>query len=309
MSGFDDAVRNGLAQAAQHPASQFLSQRGPSIAMVILAALIAWSLAGLVWSLFPSRPDSPIAGALNTQTSSTGPISRSTTDVSPTINAHLFGVATEEPEETVAVELDTSQIRDTDEPLTLRGTLAADSETDAIAIIAEGREENVFRLKETIKRGVTLHAVQKTQVILNVNGSLEALRLPEESSPAARAPARTARQTRRAANMPSVSQVLPQNATSFTQIISPRPYYVGGQQRGYRVYPGKDRRQFTKLGLRPGDIVTEINGTPLTNPTQGAQIFNSLGDAQSVSVTLERNGKPQTLTLDVNQLDLSTQSN
>ena len=115
---------------------------------------------------------------------------------------------------------------------------------------------------------------------------------------------RRASATRRATTTPTVTQVLTQNASRFTEIISPRPYFVNGQQRGYRLYAGKDRKQFQQLGLRQGDIVTEINGTALTNPTEGARIFSELGDAQSVTVTIERNGVPQSLTLDVGQLDL-----
>ena len=65
---------------------------------------------------------------------------------------------------------------------------------------------------------------------------------------------------------------------------------------------------FAKLGLRPGDIVTAINGTPLNNPSQGARVFSELGNAQSISVTLERGGQQQNLTLDTSSLDFSDQA-
>ena len=105
-----------------------------------------------------------------------------------------------------------------------------------------------------------------------------------------------------------MSQLVTQNAAQLTQIISPRPYFVGGEQRGYRLYPGTDRQSFAKLGLRAGDIVTAINGTPLTDPSQGARVFSELGSAQSVTVTLERGGQEETLTLDTSALDFSNQA-
>jgi general secretion pathway protein C len=75
-----------------------------------------------------------------------------------------------------------------------------------------------------------------------------------------------------------------------------------GQLKGYRVFPGRNRQQFIALGLRPGDLVTEINGVQLNNPAQGMEIFRSLGESSQVSVTIERGGRQQILNLDVNQL-------
>jgi general secretion pathway protein C len=74
--------------------------------------------------------------------------------------------------------------------------------------------------------------------------------------------------------------------------------------QGYRVYPGRDRRQFAALGLRPGDLIKDVDGAALTNPQQAAEIFQGLGDKEQVSVTVERNGQPEVLVLRTDQLEL-----
>jgi general secretion pathway protein C len=71
--------------------------------------------------------------------------------------------------------------------------------------------------------------------------------------------------------------------------------------QGYRVYPGRDRKQFAALGLRPGDLIKDIDGAALTNPQQATQIFQNLGNAEQVSVTVERNGQPEVLVLRTGQ--------
>ena len=42
----------------------------------------------------------------------------------------------------------------------------------------------------------------------------------------------------------------------------------------------------------PGDLVTEINGTPLDDPSRGMEILQSIDSASEVTVTVERNGQP-----------------
>jgi len=100
-----------------------------------------------------------------------------------------------------------------------------------------------------------------------------------------------------------------QNLASLSDVIRPTPYAVDGQQTGYRVYPGRNRQQFAALGLRPGDLIKDIDGQPLTDPTtdptQAMQVFQSLGTAEQVTVTLERNGEQQTIVLKTSQLDMS----
>lgn len=300
-------------QLGRQPWLSAVQRRGPGIAALLLAILVAWQLAGLAWSLLPGREDadiSPPVAIVPASGSGAAPPARAV-DVGPIVSAHIFGIAREEDEPSVAEAVMQDDAPETRLPLELRGTLASDSREHALAIIADGRDEKVYRLGATVRSGVTLHAVQREQVLLSRGGVLESLKLPRpDASKGGTVPAQRARPAIRRAptSTPTMSQVLTENAAQFTQIISPRPYYVGGQQKGYRLYPGSDRQSFAKLGLRPGDIVTAINGTPLNNPSQGARVFSELGSATSVTVTLERGGQQQTLTLDTSALDFSNQA-
>ena len=99
-----------------------------------------------------------------------------------------------------------------------------------------------------------------------------------------------------------VRRMIAQDPGSLAEIMRPQPVFANGQQRGYRVYPGRNRAQFARLGLRPGDLVMSVNGTPLDDPQRGMEIFHSIGSANQVRVTVERNGQPQELTLNMAQL-------
>ena len=92
--------------------------------------------------------------------------------------------------------------------------------------------------------------------------------------------------------------------SKLADVIRPTPYYVSGQMQGFRVYPGRDRKQFAALGLRPGDLVKDVDGAALTDPAQATQIFQGLGDKEQVSVTVERNGQPEVIVLSTSQLSL-----
>src|SRR5205809_866566 len=71
---------------------------------------------------------------------------------------------------------------------------------------------------------------------------------------------------------------------------------------GFRVYPGRNRAAFMRLGLRPGDQVTAINGTPLDDRERGEQILRTLGSSSEARVTLIRGGQQQDLTLNIAQV-------
>ena len=58
--------------------------------------------------------------------------------------------------------------------------------------------------------------------------------------------------------------------------MRPQPVFAGGKMRGFRVYPGANRQAFARLGLRAGDLVTAINGTPLDDQDRAQEIFGTL---------------------------------
>jgi general secretion pathway protein C len=89
----------------------------------------------------------------------------------------------------------------------------------------------------------------------------------------------------------------PGKAQDFIRVV---PASVGGQQRGYRIYPGRDRALFTAAGLRPGDLVTSVNGVELNDPARALQLLGDLSQATTLNVTVERGGQSQNITLSVN---------
>lgn len=296
------AALSRMSQWTRLPPGQLLAEASrilPPWVALLLVILIGWQVAKATWLLFPA----PEPGELPPVQSTARAPSETATSVSidRIVDAHLFGEARQDGGEAVAL-VEQEDAPDTQLSLELRGTVAASDEQRALAIIAErGGDERVYFLGDAIPGGATLHAVHMDRVLLRRAGKLEALRLPRSDDTAgvsttARAPARPAR--RPVPQAASVREVVQRNPAALTQVIRPQPVFKDGRQAGYRVYPGREREIFAELGLRPGDLVTQINGMALDDPSRGMEIFRGLADATSVTVTLDRNGEIEMLTLD-----------
>ena len=277
----------------------------PPLISLLLVILIAWQAARMVWLLVPGTSAGtpvPLPAAIpgNSQASSIS------SDVSTIASAHMFGVADAAPvQQVVAVASDLEETKRIN--LTLNGTVASEIPRYSIAIISDGgNDQKVYTIGDAVDSVASLHAVYADRVVLNERGALTVLKLPREfeDAPASSLARRTTTTRQTPGNTQSIQSVVTENLTKLTDVIRPTPYRVNGEQVGFRVYPGRDRRQFAALGLRPGDIIKDIDGQALSDAGQAMQIFQSLGTAEQVTVTIERNGESETLTLKTSQLDL-----
>ncbi len=291
----------------------FVNGRLPPIVALLLVVAIGWQLAKLGWMLVPgSSLGDPVTV---TPPAGLGPVPGQApaagTNVEAIASAHLFGEVSDEPADTEPVGPIPEELEETRLALSLKGTMAGTDNRLTVAIIEDNRnEEKIYTIGDAVTAGTTLHAVYTDQVVLNRSGNLEALKLPKDLPAGAAPPTRSRTSVNRASaantqrQQQSIQNVITQNATKLADVIRPTPYFVGGQQQGYRVYPGRDRKQFAALGLRPGDLIKDIDGAALTDPQQAMQIFQNLGSADQVSVTVERNGQPQVLELSTSELNL-----
>jgi general secretion pathway protein C len=256
----------------------------PLLVSVALVVLLAWQAIQLVWTLMGAgrAPSSESTAATAAQAPAGSAI-----DVDAIVNAHLFGVAGA-PD---AGSADPGAVAATQMNLVLAGTIAHTDPLLGYAIIGDSAATaRVHAVGKTITGGTKLHSVYPDRVILDRGGKLEALLLPKKFQGGGMAAAAPLPQPN-----PMLGQRLQdlatQNPGAITEIIRPQPVFANGQQRGYRVYPGRNRQQFSKLGLMPGDLVTAINGTPLDDPARGMEILQSMNAAAEVTVTVERNGQ------------------
>ncbi|TDJ39438.1 MAG: type II secretion system protein GspC [Gammaproteobacteria bacterium] len=272
----------------------------PAWVSLVIVVLIGWQLAKIIWSFVPGTDvGTPVIVPLG---QNTAVAMNDSAHVQSIANVHIFGEA-DAADEPILVAAETDNLPDTDlQNLTLKGTYTAESADMSIAIIADGNnKEDIFSIGETVASGATLHAVHVDRVVLNERGELTNLAMPREY---AKTTPRTSARRTPTVRTQSIQSVVAKNVSRLADIIRPTPYFQNGQQQGYRVYPGRDRKKFAALGLRPGDLIKQIDGQSLTDPTQAMQIFQSLGTANQVSVTVERNGIQQTLILRTEQLDI-----
>ena len=285
----------------------------PPWVSLLLVIAIGWQIAKIIWLLVPG----PAAGdAVNLPVSAAiaGDATSGLADVQAIADSHMFGVADEQAAVDAPVASENDNLADTRlTNLKLKGTVASAIAEFSVAIISDGNdEEKVYAIDDAIGSNAKLHAVYADRVVLNENGVLTNLKLPREFVAAQSTPTRRASTNVRQAtptDTQSIQSVLSQNLTRLSDVIRPTPYFVNGKQSGYRVYPGRNRQQFAALGLRPGDLIKDIDGQSLTDPTQAMQIFQALGTSEQVTVTVERNGQPQTVVLKTSQLDMGDEQN
>jgi general secretion pathway protein C len=296
--------------AIAKPAGEWVNlanQRLPGAFTLLLIFMIALYTSRLVWALLPLNTEfdwsvrAPISGTMAPLMMNAGDI-----DYPAIAAAHIFGIPGAEP----VYQEETSDAPDTSLNLKLRGTIAADDPGFAHAIIADGKgQDNVYFLKDKVPGGATLQEIHPDRVILNRAGQLEARRLPKlsESLVKQATPTRRASTINRPSSQPSNARTRPASG-GFMQVFRPQPYMPNGELKGYRVYPGRDRRKFAALGFRPGDLVTSINGQDLQSlQTSPMEIFGDIDNQSQLSFTVERSGQPVVITLDSDQMQSMTE--
>jgi general secretion pathway protein C len=289
-----------------------LQAQGPRLVSVVFAALILLQLLQIGYSFISKPLKSPQAVVA----ASAPRHPRSGVDIQTVVSAHLFGVAVADPS-----TQDPENAPQSSANLLLAGTIATQDPKHGVAIISDaGSASKVYSVGERIG-GASLHSVYLDHVILDRGGALETLLLPRQVPPSAgravSALRRPAGDPRTAAAVDNIRRMVQQDPGILDQVMRTVASYdnAAGKLRGFRAYPGRNRAIFGKLGLKSGDLVTAINGTPLDDPQRSQDVFNTIQTSDHVTVTIERGGQKQDITLNIAQVaaqatkDLDNESN
>lgn len=270
-----------------------LQGNAPTYVSLALAALIAVELARIAMSLLSS----PVRSPQPTPTHAVPMHAHGMSDVQALVSAHLFGVAVADGHQ------DPSQAPLSSANLQLAGTIATDNPKHGLAIIGAGGPSKVYSVGDNVS-GATLYAVYLDHVVLDRAGALETLLLPRQmTGGGARGPVRRGG-AETAAAVDNLRHMVEKDPGILDQVMRTVASYdsAAGKLRGFRAYPGRNRALFSKLGLKPGDLVTAINGQPLDDPQHSQEVFNTIQSSDNVSVTIERGGQREDLSLNIAQV-------
>jgi general secretion pathway protein C len=289
-----------------------LQANGPKLVSLVFAVLIVLQLGQIGYSFIakPLKSPQPVPNVATARPQRPG------VDVQTVVSAHLFGVAVADPS-----TQDPENAPQSSANLVLAGTIATQDPKHGVAIISDaGGPSKVYSVGERIA-GAALHSVYLDRVILDRGGALETLQLPRQLPPSVGGRATVARRPggdpRTAAAVDNIRRMVQQDPSILDQVMRTVPSYdnAAGKLRGFRAYPGRNRAIFGKLGLKAGDLVTAINGTPLDDPQRSQDVFNTIQTSDHVTVTIERGGQKQDITLNIAQVaaqatrDLESDSN
>ncbi len=266
--------------------------------MTLIVIGIAWQLAQLTWLLFEPKATATPVPVIATAVPQNANHSFSVQTIS---DAHLFGIASAQPSETEPSNLPQTQVA-----LVLAGTIAFADPQAGYAIVGENVASTKFyKVGAMINDSVRLHSVYTDRVIIDRAGVLETLSLPHavtSGMPMVTRPLVNANPGAQLSD--NIRRIVSNNPSALSQMLRVQPVFSNGSQKGYRVYPGRDRAQFARLGLQPGDLITSINGMLLNDPAASNDVLGLLSSSTSVTVGIERNGATMQLNLDISQIVL-----
>lgn len=325
-------LAKNLAQWRDLSPEQWLAEANrvlPSLVVLILVVLLAWQASGLTWRLLeaPAEQDIvPIAAAPSGAANE--PAGGGALDALR--GWHPFG-RPPPPEETEALAAeDIIDAPLTSLNLTLHGVAQAQELPErgsrvipegGLAVISAGRGlQRVYRPGTTIEEanGAVLHSVFTDRVLLDRGGRLESLRYPEPDERLSGGPQLNSSISSRAAPPPP-APAEPQSAVAMAEalnsiapVLANHIAFTGavenGQTIGFTLQPRGDSNIFGELGFEPGDVLMEVNGLPLNDLRQTAQVFAALGESPQAQVRVRRNGQEQMLVIDMGQVERLAES-
>jgi general secretion pathway protein C len=266
--------------------------------------LSLWLVAGIIWRWIP-HPELPPPPAQQIKPQAAADSPRA--NVNQLINQQLFGKAVAAP--TAKPAPDTSNAPETRLNLKLAGVILSENPDLSRALIADNNgKQKSYAVGDPIEgASASIHEIYADHVVLERNGRYETLRLQKQTASSRTASVSSSSQTSSrgttgegvANELKSVREQILKDPSKAGDFIRVRPVYSKGALTGYRIYPGKDRALFRKVGLRSGDLVQSINGQQLNDPQQAFSMLSTLSSASSITLELQRRGRTETVSVDL----------
>jgi type II secretory pathway component PulC len=94
-----------------------------------------------------------------------------------------------------------------------------------------------------------------------------------------------------------VREVLAAGPGAFLQhlALEDNPVLVGGKFHGFRIASLRDQAWWGGVDLKPGDVVTSVNGFSIEHPEEALEAFRSLDVSSELRIAYERDGSPREL--------------
>lgn len=280
------------------------------IALAGAAALCLWLLLKISMNLLDAGASDPEAAKVSI---TSAPLQAPAESLA---GWHLFGNALQPVDARGAATIDAPK---TALDLTLSGIVAETDPAAGIAMIVEpdGRQA-AYRVGSVLPGGARLKAVHADHVLIVHNGRDESLRLPRERANAATTTSGSAAAAIAPIGQPSTSsqaiatapvsvagletvdwqavqQQMQIDPAELARQVRVLPVIENGEMVGVRLGGGSNAALLGKLGLRPDDVVTAVNGVSVRDTGRAQQVIAAARDAQSVSVTVRRDGREETL--------------
>ncbi|QDK37434.1 general secretion pathway protein GspC [Bdellovibrio sp. NC01] len=72
-----------------------------------------------------------------------------------------------------------------------------------------------------------------------------------------------------------------------------------GAINGFRILDMQPGSIYEQLGVQRMDVIKSVDGTPVDSPAKAMELYNSLKNSPKVSIQVERNGKTETMTYNI----------
>lgn len=282
-----------------------------------VAALLGWAISDLsILLIRPSLTPSPPTDQRATRAAATPPVA----NLSQVTTRNMFSWEGIMPEPLTAdgIEPEIEEAEEIPEPsrlpLTLIGTIVLSNPSKSVATIDLRGQNRVlsYSPEQNIEDMARMVRVERNRAIfrnLN-NGRLEFIEIADENRLSFRGQAPTAPSADREVIQESPNNFSIQradldrhlsNLPSILQQATAVPFRDPntGEVGGFRLVNFQPGSVYEQLGLQRMDIIREVNGEPVNSVQRAMELYNAFKTTDSVSLTVERNGRSETLNYSV----------
>lgn len=247
--------------------------------LILITAVVSWA-----WSVFKPPPAPAVATSSRAET----------LNLQPLLDAHLFGRSARGPGGSME-SIPISSLN-----LVLMGVVAAAAGGYAM-ISVDGRAQESYAVGQEIIGGAVLQSVLADRVLLQRGGVTESLMLQDTIKPlegvSTYVPPLT--QHRPPIQQQGEKQFQVTREEVNKQMRSPdflsQARLVPNPGGGFLVREIKAGSVYEKLGLRLGDVIRAVNGTPVNNADDAMKFYQQLAELSNVRLEIVRAGQIEQL--------------